>query len=87
MDDLPLTVRQHPQNGTGQRGFTGAGLPHQPQYLAPVQVKAHVVEHLLPSPAQHAGGPIPHIQVPHLQNGFAVHSFLLVGMAAMSRWV
>ena len=87
MDDLPLTVRQHPQNGTGQRGFTGAGFAHQPQYLAPVQVKAHVVEHLLPSPAQHAGGPIPHVQVPYLQNGFAVHSFLLVGMAAMSRWV
>ena len=81
-------VRHKAQNGPGQGGLSAAGLPHQAQNLPPVQVKAHIMEHL---PALSApdgpGGPVPYVQVTDLQNKVLAHSFLLVGMAAISRWV
>ena len=81
-------VRHKAQNGPGQGGLAAAGFPHQAQDFAPVQVKAHVMEHLPAlSAADGAGGPVPHVQVTDLQNKVLAHSFLLVGMAAISRWV
>ena len=47
MNDLPLVRLHHAQNRAGQGRFSGAGLAHQTQDLAPVHLKAHIVQHFL----------------------------------------
>ena len=92
MDHLSLVGLYHSQNGTGQGGFTGAGLAHQTQNLAVADIKADIVEDLVIRLfAEHAAFLVAAGHMLHGEDQFLAHtspSFRLrVGMAAMSRWV
>ena len=92
MGNGTLVWLDDPQNCSGQSGFSGAGLPHQTQNLAVVNVEGHVVEDLLiGSLAERAALMVAAADMGDGEHQFLVHmvsSFRLrVGMAAMSRWV
>ncbi len=92
VEDLPLVRLHHPQDGPGQGGLAGAGLPHQAQDLTVADVEGHVVEHLLVRPpTEGAALPVAAGDMPEGEDNFLAHGRSSlpprVGMAAMSRWV
>ena len=92
MDHLTGGWPHHAENGFSQRGLASAGFAHQPQDLPPVNVKGHIVDHLMKAlAAQYAALPVPGGYAAEGKYQFVRHgcaSFRFrVGMASMSFFV